>query len=481
MSRKKNTTPSDLALEYLDIESLQPYPGNPKEHDLRSLTDSITRFGFVEPIILNQVTGHILSGHGRVESLLLLKSKKSPPPNGVVQQDGQWLVPAVRISIPAHDEHAAVLALNKIVETGGWNIEYLARSIRDLLDKGPWTLRGTGFRLDEARSLVQKALPWKEDETTSHPTPSRRTVDLTSLQNDWQVQPGDIWIIPSHNSPSSFHILACADSRSKDQLSAIIKSPVNGIFTSPPYAQQRKNAYGGIPPNQYIQWCRPLHEILRDLLADDGSFFLNIKAHTQDGQRHTYTMQLVLALIEWGWKFIDELCWNKGTALPGLHPNRFRNAFEPIYHFSKTIRCKFRPENVIVTPKPSTLTYLNTIKKNIEVSTHTKSGFRKKDSRISQAIRKRGGSLPTNVLDIPPEVHAIGHPATFPIALPEFFTLAYSDPGDTWLDPFVGSGSTIIACERTARIGIGIDIVPQYIALALHRLSLLGLQPERAK
>ena len=68
---------------------------------------------------------------------------------------------------------------------------------------------------------------------------------------------------------------------------------VNLIFTSPPYADQRKNNYGGIHPDEYVQWFLPRAEALKKCLKPDGSFVLNIKEKAVSGQRHTYVLELI--------------------------------------------------------------------------------------------------------------------------------------------------------------------------------------------
>ena len=84
------------------------------------------------------------------------------------------------------------------------------------------------------------------------------------------------------------------------------------------------------------------------ILADDGSYFLNIKAHADDGERSLYVMDLVIAhKRQWGWRFVDELCWRKtDNGVPGGWGNRFKNAWEPVFHFCRQQQIKFRPEAV---------------------------------------------------------------------------------------------------------------------------------------
>ena len=123
---------------------------------------------------------------------------------------------------------------------------------------------------------------------------------------------------------------------------------VNLIFTSPPYADQRKNNYGGIHPDEYVQWFLPRAEALKKSLKPDGSFVLNIKEKAVGGQRHTYVLELILALKKQGWLWVEEYCWHKKNCYPGKWPNRFRDSWERLLHFTINKKFKMRQESVMV-------------------------------------------------------------------------------------------------------------------------------------
>ena len=111
---------------------------------------------------------------------------------------------------------------------------------------------------------------------------------------------------------------------------------VNLIVTSPPYADQRKNTYGGIQPEDYVDWFLPISEQLKRVLKDDGSFILNIKEKVVDGERHTYVLELIMALKRQGWRWTEEYMWHKRNSTPGKWPNRFRDSWERCLHFTKS-------------------------------------------------------------------------------------------------------------------------------------------------
>jgi len=101
---------------------------------------------------------------------------------------------------------------------------------------------------------------------------------------------------------------------------------VNLIVTSPPYADQRKKNYGGVSPQDYVEWFLPRSELFKTVLTKDGSFVLNIKEKAIKGERHTYVIELILALKKQGWRWVEEYCWHKKNSFPGKWPNRFRDS-----------------------------------------------------------------------------------------------------------------------------------------------------------
>ncbi len=112
------------------------------------------------------------------------------------------------------------------------------------------------------------------------------------------------------------------------------------MVTSPPYADNRKGAYRGIPISEYTGWFLPISMEIFRVLKNDGSFVLNIKERTVDGERGTYVVELILKMRHQGWLWIEEYVWHKKNCYPGKWPNRFRDAWERCLHFTK--QKKFR-------------------------------------------------------------------------------------------------------------------------------------------
>ena len=111
----------------------------------------------------------------------------------------------------------------------------------------------------------------------------------------------------------------------KEQLKLISDNSVDLIVTSPPYADQRKQTYGGINPDNYVEWFLPISEQLLRVLKPSGTFILNIKEKVVNGERSTYVIELILQMRKQGWLWTEEFIWHKKNSYPGKWPNRFRD------------------------------------------------------------------------------------------------------------------------------------------------------------
>ena len=253
------------------------------------------------------------------------------------------------------------------------------------------------------------------------------------------------------------------------ELLAIPDDSVDLVFTSPPYADQRKNSYGGVAPDEYVEWFLPVSEQLLRVLKPTGSFVLNIKERVVSGERSTYVMDLIMAMRDQGWLWTEEYIWHKKNCYPGKWPNRFRDAWERLLHFTKSKQFCMYQEAVMVPMgdwKNARLQNLSEVDK-IRDESKAGSGFGK---NISNWVG-REMAYPTNVLHLATECNNKNHSAAFPEALPEWFIKLFTKEGDTVLDPFMGSGTTSIVAKRMGRHSIGIEIVPEYHHLATEALD----------
>ncbi|MCI0513559.1 site-specific DNA-methyltransferase [candidate division KSB1 bacterium] len=256
---------------------------------------------------------------------------------------------------------------------------------------------------------------------------------------------------------------------SKEVLKKIPDNTVDLIFTSPPYADRRKNAYGGIPPAEYVTWFLPISEQLLRVLKPTGTFILNIKEITVNGERQTYVIELILALKKQGWLWTEELIWHKKNSYPGKWPNRFRDAWERLLQFNKEKTFNMYQERVMVKVGDWSKARLKNLSATDQRRDNSKvgSGFGK---NISNWL-DRNLVYPDNVLYLATECNNKNHSAAFPDALPEWFIKLFTNEGDVVLDPFMGSGTTVIVAHRMGRNTIGIDIIPEYIEMVKTKLK----------
>lgn len=259
--------------------------------------------------------------------------------------------------------------------------------------------------------------------------------------------------------------ILCGDAT--EQLNSLPAGSVHLVVTSPPYADRRNNSYGGIHPDEYVEWFLPHAEAIQRVLRDDGTFILNIKENVVDGERHTYVYDLVTALRGTGWLWTEEFVWHKKNCYPGKWPNRFRDAWERLLQFNKQRRFTMYQDAVKVpvgdwaANRLANLSDTDRVRDESDVG----SGFGK---RVENWIG-RDMVYPTNVVHLATECSNRGHSAAFPESLPEWFIRLFTAPGDVVLDPFVGSGTTIAAARRLGRASIGIDINPGFCDQAQQR------------
>jgi DNA modification methylase len=241
------------------------------------------------------------------------------------------------------------------------------------------------------------------------------------------------------------------------------------IVTSPPYADCRAKTYGGIKPDKYVEWFIPKSEQFLRVLKPTGTFILNIKEKVVAGERHTYVIELILALQKQGWLWTEEYIWHKRNCHPGKWPNRFRDAWERCLQFNKTKQFQMFQENVMVPMGKWAESRLKRLGKNdiVRFDSQVGSGFGK---NIANWIG-RDKAYPSNVLHLATETDNRNHSATFPRALPEWFIKLFTKDGDWVLDPFLGSGTTCEVAQKLHRNSVGIDILPQYVELAKKKVS----------
>src|ERR1700674_5279956 len=430
-------------IEHWKLTELAPSPRNPRRHSdaqIAQIAGSIAHFGFNSPILIDS-KGNIIAGHGRYLAALKL---------------GLETVPVIVLDhLSEIEKRAYLLADNKLADLSAWDDETLACELAELRD-AEIDLAGLGFSDDELRVLLADAELPDNDQPDEEEIPQPSAEPVTRA--------GDIWLVGKHR-------VICGDCRDRDVVERLFAGArANLVITSPPYATQRQydasSGFTPVPPEAYCDWFRVVAANIAAVLSPDGSYFLNIKEHCEDGQRHLYVKDLTIAHVrEWRWRFVDELCWrNTRNGVPGGWNNRFKNAWEPVFHFAKSPSIRFNNE-AGSTPSGDVFEYSPANPRSGSGSGLLGSGERKNEGY--------GLARHSNVIEVAAESSQGEHSAPFPRALVEFFIRAFSDPGDIVFDPFLGSASTIAAAAVLDRAGYGIEISPAYCDVALRRLMAL--------
>src|SRR3954468_4019433 len=239
---------------------------------------------------------------------------------------------------------------------------------------------------------------------------------------------------------------------------------VDLFFTSPPYADAR--AYSRIHPDRYVDWFLPFARNMYEATKYSGSLIVNIKNRVASegplkGQRHPYVYQLVLALQNMGWRWIETYVWAKPNAVPGRFGPRTKDSFEYIYHFARGARPYFDLDAIRV-PYKADQAEIERRKRDRLGRRNTEAGF----GRDRTKTYLHGGADPGNVVSVPQTYNqhrGVAHTAAMPEGLAEFFVRAMSPADGLVVDPFAGSGTTVVVARRHARRAIGFELHAEFV------------------
>ena len=438
----------------IPVASLTPNDRNPRTITpaaLKKLSKSIERdptFMELRPIIVDG-DGVILGGNQRFAACKVL---------GMTELPSSWVRTAEGLT---DEQRKRFVLVDNAPEgmAGEWDLDLL------LADWQVPELGDLGFDMAD----LAASLPTGE-EVDAEPQTDR----AEELRQEWGVEAGQLWALGDHR-------MLCGDSTKAEDVARLMGgASINIAFTSPPYASQRKydesSAFNPIDPDNFVEWFEPIAANVKHHLASDGSWFVNIKPASEGLGTSLYVFDLVCAHVrQWGWYFATEFCWER-TGVPKSVTRRFKNQFEPVYQFALG-NWKMRPDAVQHASENVPMS-LGKGSGNTEWGNDRqgKGGVIARNRRPIKGGTSAGGPIvegmayPGNRLPTFSSTHtALGHSAAFPVGLPSFFIKAFTDELDTVFDPFLGSGSTLVAAEQLGRKCYGMEISPAYCAVVLQR------------
>ncbi len=437
-----------------------PYTHSPKQ--IAALSRSLEEFGWLQVVIVSRRTGRILDGHARVSEAVDQEMASVPVRYVDVDEEGELRILAAvnRIGMLAEtDEEKLHALLSELSATAaglapGWEEADLA-DLTALIEREIDTLDPFAeIEGEEEDGDAETETAEEFEEEIPEEVPSR-------------CKDGDLWKLGNHR----LFVGDCRDERGVARL--LDGAKIDLVFTSPPYAQQRAydvtSGFTPVPENEYVTWYHDVQRVLAIHLADTGSYFLNIKEHSKDGQRALYVKDLVLTHVrQWGWRFVDELIWLH-QGYPGEMKGRFKNRFEPVFHFTLSKDHKFRPLAVSTVQEDvrDATSYRERGGVEVRCETNDKT-FARERKKADDGMARPGNVVTVNKGATAKDTGAM-HEAVFPWQLPSWFIKAFTDERDLVFDPFLGSGTTLIAAEREKRVCYGTEISPLYADVILAR------------
>jgi DNA modification methylase len=413
---------SALKVSYKDPAQLRPRGSNPRTHtpkQIKQIAASIKEFGFINPVLIDG-SGGIIAGHGRVEAAKLL---------------GMGDIPTVCAGhLTPAQVRAYVIADNRLAELAGWDRKLLALELQDLSVELDFDVAITGFETAEVDILIGELSEEVPDEADVVPA------------IDWErpaiSQPGDLWRIGDH-------YLLCGnalDLQSYKRLLGSTKAQL--VFTDPPYNVAIAGNVSGRGKSKHGDFAMASSEMSQSEFTQFlSTAFGQLCSASADGSIHFICMDWrhmreVLDAARSSYTELKNLCiWTKTNAGMG---SLYRSQHELVFVF-----------------KNGSAPHVN----NVELGR-----FGRNRSNVWPYAGVTAFGKDRN--------EELGlHPTVKPVALVADAIMDCSQRGGIVLDAFAGSGSTLIAAERTGRKGYGIEVEPHYIDTIIRRLEgLYGLK-----
>jgi DNA modification methylase len=412
-----------MKIEPTSVRELRPHPNNARTHSkkqIRQIAKSIAQFGFCNPVLVDDAK-QIIAGHGRVEAAKLL---------------GIDAVPTCQLShLSEADKRAYVLADNKLAEKAGWDRDLLAIELQGLIELDI-DIELTGFEMAEIDLILEEAReasgdPSGPEDTVPEPSPSPAV-----------SQPGDLWLLGRHR-------LLCADAREQAAYDRLLEgAKAQFVFTDPPYNVEIDGhvcGLGRIRHREFAMGCGEMGEA--EFTAFLKAVFALLAENTVEGSIHQICMDWrhmgeMLAAGRMVYRELKNLCvWNKTNAGMGSF---YRSKHELVFVW-----------------KSGAAAHIN----NFELGQHGRHRSNVWDYAGVNTVR--AGRLDELAM----------HPTVKPTALVADAIKDCSRRGGLVLDPFCGSGTILIAAERTGRKARALEIGPNYVDVAVRRWQAYAGKP----
>jgi DNA modification methylase len=407
----------DAAAVWVDVATLTPWVNNPRrnDHAVDSVAKSIERFGFAAPIIARKDNGEVIAGHTRLKAAIKL---------------GLGKVPVRYLDLDEQEAHALAIADNKLNEIAEWDEESLSLILSDISEGGV-SLDGIGFDDKEIQSVLVSAHQRRIGDPAADPGPQMELAD--ELQRKWKTQSGQLWEISSNTVSGMSHTIFCGDATKHDDVE-LLMSNENAMlcWTDPPWninygasgssgwrKQQRVIANDNLG-DKFPAFCSSFSEEINNVLEPGAALYLAMAAQE-------WTV-LHSVLHSAGFHWSSTIIWKKDRLV--LSRKDYHTQFEPIWY-----------------------------------------GWKDGAPRLCPVADR----TQTDVWEIDRPSRSVEHPTMKPVELVARAIRNSSRPRDIVYDPFSGSGTTLVASEQTGRICRAMELEPKYVAVALERMTSMGL------
>ena len=402
-----------MNIQKINIENLKTAEYNPRidlkpgEEKYEHIKKSIEEFGYVDPIVINKDMT-VIGGHQRLKILKELGYKE---------------IECNVVDVNKNVEKKMNIALNN--NSGEWDNEKLKKLMQEI-SKEFEDMDSTGFNADEIEELFGETKEISEDNFDAEKCAAEIKEPTVKL--------GDIWILGEHR-------LMCGDSTKQEDVNKLMNGDIaKCLFTSPPYnmgADMYENYEDNLESKKYIDFNLDVIRVWKEHLK--GYLFWNISYNRNSRWEFIEIMYRIIKDI--GLRFMELIVWDKGHGMPIVSEDMLTRQYEDILMVSNDE--EFSQE--------MDLYYLGT--------TEQRGYFNKKKGKgITNYWRITTGNTQLD-----------NHKACFPVKLPARAIELTTNKNDIVIDCFGGSGTTLIACEKTERKCYMMELDPRYCDVIIER------------